>query len=212
MGLLGELPRQPQRQRLTHRLRLVSPVDDEAVQARDQRAGVHRIGRRGTLVHAAHHPARPVDADEAQVGQALGGTDAGAQLDAVLAVDLLGRDTVVEERLADLRTDLFPDALGTRSREHAELEGVVAVHQHHLLDRAIGVRLHPDLYALDRRDLQAAQVEPLHPARRLGHVVRPYGRDRLRLRGLHEVTGARPAVVVAARVPSGALSTPREHH
>ncbi len=58
------------------------------------------------------------------------------------------------------------------AREHAELQRVVAVDQHDLLDGALGVGLHPHLDLGDRRDLQAAQVEPLDAGGRLGDVVR----------------------------------------
>ena len=76
------------------------PVDHQAV-AGTRRAARPRLGSvaAGTLEDAAHHPARAVDADEPDVGQAVRGAHPGAQLDAVLAVGLLGGDAVGEQRL-----------------------------------------------------------------------------------------------------------------
>jgi hypothetical protein len=82
-----------------------------------------------------------------------------------------------------------------------KLEGAVAVDEDHLLHHAVRVGLHPHLDALDRGDLQAAQVEPLDATRRLTHVVGP-----VRGRGLRRVVAGEGVVV--ASVPSGTVPAP----
>src|SRR6185312_15172095 len=120
--LLRQVLGQLQRQRVTNRHRLVAAHDHEVFQALDERRGDVRIDRGRALVDRADQPARPVDADEPDVGEAFGSAYPRPQLSAVDAVDLLGGDAVVEQLLADFRPYLVPNALGTRRGEDPELQ------------------------------------------------------------------------------------------
>ena len=100
----------------------------------------------------------------------------GAQLHAVLALDLLRRRR--RRRTATAGSPRAPrprcPRCGARRRRRAGARCPRAPARP--AGRALRVGLHPHLDAGDRRDLQAAQVEPLHAVRRLGDVVRATGR------------------------------------
>src|SRR5262249_20746414 len=141
------------------RHRFVTAVDHEVVQALHQWWCDRRIDRGRTLVHRPDQPPRAVHADEPDVGEPFGGANPGPELLAVVAVNLLGRHTVVEKLFADLRAYLVPDALTARRGEHAQLQRAVAVDQDHLLDPAVVVGLHAHLDAIDGGHAQRAEVQ-----------------------------------------------------
>ena len=108
LRLRGQVLRQRQRERLAHRHRRRTPVDDQAVQHRVERRGRDRVGGRGSLVHRAHHPARPVDADEPDVGEAVRQRRQGFRRRGLLRFALRtssspAENTVVEARFNDKR-------------------------------------------------------------------------------------------------------------
>src|SRR5205823_893952 len=145
----------------------------QAVGQRPGRGG--RIDGGRSLVDRPDHPARPVDADEPQVLQALRGAYPGPQLRPVLARFLVNRDTLAEQRLADVGARLVPDVLAARRGERGQLQHAVLVYQQHLLDGTVRPGLYPHLDALDHRDLQAAQVDQFEVVGCLAHVEGPGG-------------------------------------
>ena len=120
-----------------------------------------RVGGRGALVDRAHHPPGSVHADEADVRDAFGGAHPGTQLGAIFpSTSSACAPSPISDAGISARTSSQMPSL--RGAANAELQRARPVDQEYLLDAALVVGGDPDLHALHRRQLEAAQVHPLH--------------------------------------------------